>query len=112
MAKEIYKIDAAGKAPGRIASEIAKVLQGKNKVDWISTKDNDTVIEISGADKIKITGKKREQRIYYHYSGYPGGLKKKLMKNVTSEFIILHAVKSMLPANRLLKARMKRIKFA
>lgn len=111
MAKEVYKIDAAGRAPGRIASEIAKVLQGKNKADWMPTKDNGTIIEISGADKMRITGKKREQHTYYSYSGYPGGLKRKLMKNVTPEFIILHAVKSMMPSNRLLKARMQRIKF-
>ena len=111
MTKEVYKIDAAGRAPGRIASEIAKVLQGKNKADWMPTKDNDTVIEVSNVAKIKITGKKLEQHTYYTYSGYPGGLKKKLMKNVTPEFMVLHAVKSMMPSNRLLKARMQRIKF-
>lgn len=111
MEKEIYKINAEGNAPGRIASEAAKVLQGKNKADWMPNKDNGTVIEISGADKMKITGKKREQHTYYSYSGYPGGLKRKLMKNVTPEFIILHAIKSMMPNNKLLKARMQRIKF-
>lgn len=111
MTKEVYKIDATGQAPGRIASEIAKVLQGKNKADWMPTKDNETVIEVSNVTKMKITGKKLEQHTYYNYSGYPGGLKRKLMKNVTPEFMVLHAVKSMMPTNRLLKARMQRIKF-
>lgn len=111
MTKEVYKIDAAGHAPGRIASEIAKVLQGKNKADWMPNKDNGTVIEISNVAKMKITGKKLEQHIYYTYSGYPGGLKRKLMKNAAPEFMVLHAVKSMMPSNKLLKARMQRIKF-
>lgn len=111
MKGEVYKIDAAGRAPGRVASEIAKVLQGKNKADWVPNKDNDTVIEVANAGKAKITGKKLEQRVYYHYSGYPGGLKRKSMKNVSPEYIIIHAVKSMMPSNRLLKARMKRLKF-
>lgn len=111
MEKDIYKINAEGRAPGRIASEAAVVLQGKNKAGWIPSKDNDTIVEIRGADKMRITGKKRDQYTYYHFSGYPGGLKKKKMKEVTPKFIIIHAVKSMMPNNRLLKERMKRIRF-
>lgn len=111
MQREVYKINAEGRAPGRIATEAALILQGKNKASWIPSKDNDTIIEISGADKIRITGKKRDQYTYYHFSGYPGGLKRKKMKEVSPEFIILHAIKSMMPNNRLLRERMKRIKF-
>ena len=111
MEKEIYKIDAAGRAPGRVASEMAKVLMGKNKADYLSYKDNDVIIEVSGVNKMKITGKKMEQHTYYSYSGYAGGLKRKLMKDVTPEFVLRHAVFSMLPRNGQIKARMKRIKF-
>jgi len=111
MTQEIYKIDAAGRAPGRVASEMAKVLMGKNKATYLSYKDNDVIIEVSGVGKMKVTGKKLEQHTYYSHSGYPGGLKKKLMKDVSPEFILRHAVFSMLPRNHQLKERMKRIKF-
>ena len=61
MAQTIYKIDATDKAPGRIATEIVNVLQGKNKPSWAPNVDNNTVVEINNADKMRVTGKKIDE---------------------------------------------------
>ena len=111
MIRETHKLDATDKAPGRLATEISLLLQGKNKVDWSPEKDNGGLVELSNVSKIKITGKKLEDKIYYRYSGYPGGLKKRSMKELTQEEIVKHAVWKMLPKNRLRSKRIKRLKF-
>ena len=105
----IYKIDATDRAPGRIATEIVNILQGKNKPDWAPNVDNNNLVEVSNADKIKITGNKMEDKIYYNHSGYHGGLRARLMKELSSEEIIKRAVSKMLPKNRFRDKRLKRI---
>lgn len=111
MNREVYKIDAEGKAPGRLATEVSILLQGKNKVDWSPEKDIGGIVEIKNADKLKFTGKKLDQYIYYRHSGYPGGLKKRLMKELSNKEIIEHAIWNMLPKNRLRSKRIKRVRF-
>lgn len=111
MKKQVFTIDAAGRAPGRIAAEIAHILQGKNQTDWAPNKDNDFHIEIKNVKDLRVTGKKLENYAYYSHSGYPGGLRKTLMKEVTPEFMVLHAVRKMLPDNSFRKKRIQRIKF-
>lgn len=111
MHREIYKIDAAGQAPGRLAARVSLILQGKNKPDWDPAKDTGGFVHIENAGKIKITGKKSEYYPYYTHSRYPGGLKKKIMKDVSPEFIIRHAILKMLPRNRHRTERIKRVKF-
>lgn len=111
MKKEVYTIDAEGMAPGRIASEAARILQGKNKPGYVPSQDNAFCIEIKNAAKMNITGKKMNNYVYYSHSGYPGGLRRRLMKEVPPEFIILHALRKMLPDNSFRKKRLARIKF-
>jgi len=75
--RKLHKIDASGKAPGRLATQIAIILRGKNKPEFEPHIDAGDIVEISNADELKFTGKKIEQKKYHRYSGYPGGLKEK-----------------------------------
>jgi len=112
--RKIHKIDAEGKVAGRLASELAILLMGKNKSSYAPNVDNGDFIEVSNVDKLKFTGKKLLQKKYYHYSGYQGGLKEKKLKDVfeKSPNIVLHkAVYNMLPKNKLRKNFIKRLKF-
>jgi large subunit ribosomal protein L13 len=112
--KETIKLDAEDKPVGRIAADIACYLQGKHRADYAPNKEGITSVEISNADKIKLTGKKWSSKIYYHHSGYLGGLKEvvaeDMHKNKPEEILRL-AVWGMLPKNRLRKPRIKRLKF-
>ena len=95
-----YVVDAEGQTLGRLAAEVAKVLRGKNKPEFtphIDTGDNVIVIN---AEKIKVTGKKLDQKVYYHHSDYIGGMKEttlREMMNKHPERVIEYAVKGMLP---------------
>lgn len=111
MKRQIYKIDAAGKAPGRLAAEISMLLQGKNKSNWDPATDMGGEVTVENAEKMRITGNKKEKKVYYSHSGYPGGLRKRLMKDVSAEFILKTAVLKMLPRNRTKAERIKRLKF-
>ncbi|MFA5133587.1 MAG: 50S ribosomal protein L13 [Patescibacteria group bacterium] len=111
MKREIYKIDATEKAPGRLAAQISMILQGKNKPDFNPSTDMGGIVHIENVGKMKITGAKMEKKEYFRHSGYPGGLKRTLMKDVSSEFILKSAVLRMLPRNRLKAQRIKRLIF-
>lgn len=105
-------IDAAGKAIGRVASSAAIALQGKNRPAFVPHEDNGDIVEIRNIAKLKITGKKLEQKAHYRYSGYPGGMKKTLLKETIEKNpkrAIELAVSRMLPKNRLRSVRMKRL---
>ena len=95
-----YVVDAAGMTLGRLASEVAKVLRGKNKPIFTPHMDTGDYVIIVNAEKIKVTGKKMDQKIYYHHSGYVGGLKETTLKEKLAkkpEQVIELAVKGMLP---------------
>ena len=110
--RKVHVIDAAERPLGRLASEIARLLQGKHKVSYMPNTDIGDAVEILNIKKIKFTGKKLEQKIYYRHSGYLGGLKETKAQTIFAEKpaeILRMAVKNMLPKNRLLVARMKRL---
>ena len=95
-----YVVDAEGKTLGRLASEVAKVLRGKNKAIFTPHIDTGDYVIVVNADKVKVTGKKLDQKIYYHHSDYIGGMKEttlREMMNKHSERVIEYAVKGMLP---------------
>lgn len=99
-----YLIDARGKVLGRLASEIAKVLRGKHKPFFSPHVDCGDYVIVVNADKVELTGKKTEQKKYYHHSGYPGGIKEipfERMLERKPTFIIERAVRGMLPKNKL-----------
>lgn len=105
-------IDATGQSVGRLASQIAMLLQGKHRVDYVPHMDLGDIIEVRNAAKVKITGQKLEGKFFYQYSGYPGGMRKTQLKTVMAKNpaeAIEHAVYSMLPKNRLRKDRLKRL---
>lgn len=110
MSQETHKIDASGKILGRLATQVAILLRGKNKPVFLRHKDSGDTVEVFNADKLKFTGKKLKQKIYFRHSGYPGGLtaislEKKLSKNPAQ--VLRQAVLGMLPKN---KTRAKIIK--
>lgn len=95
-----YVVDAADKTLGRLASEIAKVLRGKNKPIFTPHADTGDYVIVINAEKIKVTGKKLDQKIYYHHSDYVGGMKETTLKEKLAkkpEQVIELAVKGMLP---------------
>ena len=95
-----YVVDATGYTLGRLASEVAKVLRGKNKPIYTPHIDCGDYVVIVNADKVKVTGKKLDQKIYYHHSDYVGGMKETTLREMMAkkpEKVIELAVKGMLP---------------
>ena len=97
-------IDAKGKTLGRLASQIATNLSGKNKPEYTPNADMGDFVVVVNANEIQVTGKKLDQKMYYRHSGYPGGIKSKplreIMENTASD-AIKSAVKGMLPKSKL-----------
>ena len=107
-----YVVDAEGKTLGRLASEVAKVLRGKHKPIFTPHIDTGDYVIVVNAEKVKVTGKKLNQKIYYHHSGYVGGMKETTLKNMLAdkpERVVELAVKGMLPKSRLGRAVMKNL---
>ena len=95
-----YVVDASGMTLGRLASEIAKVLRGKHKPIFTPHMDTGDYVIVVNAEKVKVTGKKLDQKIYYRHSGYVGGLKETTLKDMLKrhpERVVEYAVKGMLP---------------
>jgi large subunit ribosomal protein L13 len=112
--KEIYKIDAEGKVLGRLATQIVGILRGKNKPDFMPNKDSNNYVIVKNIAKIKVTGKKMEQKTYFHHTGYLGNDKNIPMKVIFEKKpadILIKAVSGMLPKNRLRDKQLKRLKF-
>lgn len=107
-----YLIDVEGRVLGRLATRIAKILMGKDKPSWQPYLDGGDYVVVVNAKKVKVTGNKEEQKKYYRYSGYPGGLKVESLKHLRArkpQDIIYHAVKGMLPRTRLGAAMIKKL---
>ncbi|KPJ68619.1 50S ribosomal protein L13 [candidate division WOR-1 bacterium DG_54_3] len=104
LKKKWYLVDAKDKVLGRLASEVAKILRGKNKPQFTPHLDLGDFVVVINADKVVLTGKKEKTKTYYHHTGYPGGLKavsfSKFIREKPEE-LFTHAVKGMLPHNRL-----------
>ena len=108
-----YIIDAAGRPLGRTASEAARILRGKHKPIFTHHIDTGDFVIIINADQAILTGKKLDQKMYYHHSGYPGGLKEVKYKDLMAKKPVLaveKAVKGMLPHNSLGRATAKKLK--
>lgn len=111
--KKWYIIDAEGKVLGRLAAEIAHVLRGKHKPTYSSHMDMGDNIVVINAEKILLTGKKPDDKEYFFHSGYPGGMKfvniKKMLQK-KPEYVLYHAVKGMMPKNKLSRNLMGNLK--
>lgn len=111
--KKWFVVDAQSKILGRLASEIAYRLRGKHKPTYSTFQDNGDFIIVVNADKVRLTGKKLEEKVYYNHSGYMGGLRERTAKEVLAdspEELIYNAVKGMLPKNTLGRAQLKKLK--
>jgi large subunit ribosomal protein L13 len=106
-------VDAEGKTLGRLATQIAERLRGKNKPQFAPHVDIGDFVVVVNAEKIAVTGKKLEQKIYYRHSGYPGGLRQRTLKeqlNRQPTEVLRKAVKGMLPRNRLGRQQLTKLK--
>jgi large subunit ribosomal protein L13 len=109
-----HEVDVAGKTLGRVATEIAQLLVGKNKTYFVRHLDCGDFVNVKNASKIKVTGKKETDKIYSRYSGYPGGIRNVSLKEIQKKNpneIIRHAVYGMLPNNKLRDVWIVRLKF-
>ena len=107
-----HLIDVSENTLGRISTEIAKKLMGKAKPNFVRNLDCGDYVVIVNAKAVKVTGRKEEQKVYNRHSGYPGGFRSETLKELRSrkpEEIIIHAVKGMLPQNRLRDKMLKRL---
>lgn len=108
-----YLVNAEGKTLGRLSTEIARILRGKHKVTYTPHVDGGDFVVVVNADKVAVTGKKAEQKIYRHHTGYIGNLKEipyKRMLQEKPEEIITAAVRGMLPKSKLRAPMMKRLR--
>jgi large subunit ribosomal protein L13 len=111
--RDWYVVDAAGQTLGRLATRVAYVLRGKHKPIFSPSVDVGDFVVIVNAEKIHVTGRKLDQKIYYRHTGYPGGLKEITLRNQLQKHptrVIEHAVKGMLPKNRLGRQMFKKLK--
>jgi len=111
--REWHVIDASDKVLGRLATQVANLLMGKHKPIFSRNLDTGDFVVILNADKVRVTGNKAKQKLYYRHSGYPGGLKsislEKMMQTNPAR-VIEHAIKGMLPHNRLGAKMVKKLK--
>ena len=108
-----YVVDAANIPLGRVASQVAAVLRGKNKTIYTPHEDTGDYVIVINTDKMVLTGNKLNDKKYYHHSGYPGGIKEEIYKDIMakkSDFALERAVKGMLPKNSLGKQMFKKLK--
>ena len=106
-------VDANGQTLGRLATQIADTLRGKNKPEYTPHCDTGDFVIVVNAEKISVTGNKRQEKRYYRHSGYPGGLRSRTLEEMLArrpEEVIRKAVKGMLPRNRLGRAQLTKLK--
>jgi large subunit ribosomal protein L13 len=106
-------VDATGKTLGRLATQIADTLRGKRKPEYTPHCDVGDFVVVVNAEKIAVTGKKREEKLYYRHSGYPGGLRSRTLEEMLErrpEEVLRLAVKGMLPRNRLARQQLRKLK--
>jgi large subunit ribosomal protein L13 len=108
-----YLVDAEGQTLGRLATRIADTLRGKRKPEYTPHIDTGDFVVVVNAEKISVTGKKREDKIYYRHSGYPGGLRERTFAEEIERRpteVLRKAVKGMLPRNRLARRQLTKLK--
>lgn len=112
ITRKKHTISAQGKPLGRLAVEVAKILIGKHKLPYEPHVDKGDYVIVVNTDKVKISGRKLDDKIYYHHSMYPGGLRKTKMKDVFFKdpaWVLRHAISNMLPKNSFRKKFLKRL---
>src|SRR5512133_3110702 len=110
VVRKHHQIDADGKPVGRLASQIAKLLQGKHRADYVTNVDMGDFVDVINVSKVVFTGKKWEQKKHFHPSGRPGGMRAISVQSLRvekPEEILVHAVKYMIPKNKLHTPRLK-----
>ena len=108
-----YVIDAEGQTLGRLATEIARLLRGKNKPQYTPHIDTGDFVVVVNAEKVTVTGKKAEQKVYYRHTGYPGGLKEtsyEVMLDRKPTEVLRKAIRGMMPKTRLARQQFKKLK--
>jgi large subunit ribosomal protein L13 len=111
--RDWFVVDAAGQTLGRLATQIADALRGKRKPTYTPHVDTGDFVVVVNAEKISVTGNKRQDKRYYRHSGYPGGLKSRSLEEMLArrpEEVIRIAVKGMLPRNRLARKQLTKLK--
>tara|TARA_B100000029_G_C17377813_1_gene888532 strand:+ start:275 stop:709 length:435 start_codon:yes stop_codon:yes gene_type:complete len=111
--RQWYVVDATDKVLGRLASEIAQVLRGKRKPEYAPHADIGDHVIVINAEKVRITGNKAEDKVYYHHTGYPGGLRStsyRRMQERHPDRVIRKAVRGMLPHNNLGRMQFKKLR--
>ncbi len=111
--RDWHLVDATDQTLGRLVSQVVKLLMGKHKTIYTPNMDTGDYVVVINAEKVRVTGNKTKQKLYYHHSGYPGGLRVtsfEAMRETLPTHIIEHAVKGMLPHNKLGRAMFKKLK--
>jgi large subunit ribosomal protein L13 len=111
--RDWYVVDAEGKTLGRLATQIADTLRGKNKATYTPHTDTGDFVIVVNAEKIHVTGQKLDQKMYYNHSGYPGGLRTRTLRVQLERRpteVLRKAVKGMLPRNRLARQQITKLK--
>ena len=111
--RDWYVVDARGQTLGRLASEIARIVRGKHKPIYSPSVDVGDYVIVINAEKVLVTGRKLDQKMYHRHSGYPGGLKQVSLRRMLEEHptrVVEHAVRGMLPKNRLGRKMAKKLK--
>lgn len=113
LKRDWFCVDAEGKTLGRLASEISKILQGKHKPIYTPHVDTGDYVIVVNAEKIKLTGKKLSDKMYYHHTGYPGGIKSVNALNLLKKdptALVKKAIKGMMPKNQLNRDALMKLK--
>ena len=108
-----YLVDAEGRTLGRLATQIAELLRGKGKPQYTPHIDTGDFVVVVNAEKVRVTGNKLEQKVYYRHSGYPGGLRERTLAEQLArrpEEVLRRAVRGMLPKNRLAAAQLRKLR--
>lgn len=111
--RDWWLVDATDQTLGRLSAKLAMILQGKNKPVYTPHIDTGDFVVVINVDKMRVTGRKLDQKIYYRHTGYAGGQRATLMRDMMNdhpERVLTHAVKGMLPKNRLSSAQLKKLK--
>jgi len=111
--RDWFVVDAEGRTLGRLATQIADALRGKRKPEYTPHIDTGDFVIVVNAEKIRVTGDKLHQKVYYRHSGYPGGIRSRTLEEMLArrpEEVIRKAVKGMLPRNRLGRAQLRKLK--
>jgi large subunit ribosomal protein L13 len=108
-----YVVDASGQVLGRLASAVARVLSGKHRPNWVAHLDTGDFVVVTNAERVKLTGRKAEEKVYHRHTGYPGGLKTVAAPEVRAKYperLIEAAIRGMLPKTKLGRRQFKKLK--